>query len=96
MIFHHTNEQTFDDLNEQTFNEISTEELRKLQKTIKIVLYAKIIGDTLSIASNKVKPVILNPYKVDGVRVDNVKNGMIKMCNVEIHKNKITKIISFG
>jgi hypothetical protein len=64
--------------------------------TIKTILDAKIIGDTLSVARDKVKSLIICPYEIDGVIVGHEQVYMNNRCNVAINDNIITKVISFG
>ena len=62
----------------------------------KIVLDAKIVGDTLSVARAKVNPIIICPNEIDGVLLVHLEGNMSNRCNVVICGNVITNIVSFG
>ena len=59
------------------------------KKTAKIVNNANIIGDTLYVAVDKVKPIEIRVI-FGGVMTEDCQS---RRCNVEVENNKITKIV---
>ena len=62
----------------------------------KTILDAKIIGDTLSVAIAKVDPLIICPYKVDGIVIGHEEVYMSHRFNVAIYDGIITEILFVG
>jgi hypothetical protein len=89
-LFKHTNEsnRSHDEFQKRFQNE------RRIN--IKTILDAKIVGDTLSVARDKVKALIICPCEIDDENVFCEQSCKSNRCNVVIKRNVITKIKSFG
>lgn len=67
-----------------------------LDKTIRTVVSANIIGDTLYTARKKLFPIEIRPYEIDNVVVGGEEDYRTDRCNVAICNGIITRIIHYG